>query len=145
MELTATYNFEADPEKVYDLLTDTALVADCLPGCEKLEKIGENRYKAALSMGLAAVTGRYEGTVELKDLNRPSSYALVIDGKGRQGFVKGQATVELTPENGGTRVDVKAEANIAGAIARVGQRLISGAAKVMTDRFFNCMRERAKA
>ena len=143
MELNATYTFEADPERVFDLLTDSSVVAACLPGCEKLEAIGENRYKAVLSMGLAAVTGRFEGTVELRDLNRPASYALVIDGKGKQGFVKGQATIELSEDAAGTIVAVKANAKVAGAIARVGQRLLGGAAKVMTDRFFGCMQAKA--
>ena len=145
MELDLTYAFQGPPERVFDVLTDVSVVAECLPGCENFKEIGENRYKAVLSMGLAAITGRYEGVVELKEFNRPTSYTLVIDGKGRQGIVKGEATIELSAQSEETLVSVKARAKVVGAIARVGQRLLGGAAKVMADRFFHCMQSRAAA
>jgi carbon monoxide dehydrogenase subunit G len=139
VDLTGSYTFDAPPERVFDLLTDPAVVAACLPGCEQLEPIGENRYRAVLSMGIAAITGRYEGTVELQDLNRPTSYKLVVEGKGKPGFVKGGGEITLAAVEAGTLVTVKGSAQIGGAIARVGQRLIGGASKMMTDKFFACV------
>lgn len=139
MDLTASYKFDAPPERVFDLLTDPAVVASCLPGCEQLEPIGENKYRAVLSMGIAAITGRYEGTVELADLNRPRSYRLVVEGRGTPGFVKGAGSIELAADGAGTVVNVNGHAQVGGAIARVGQRLIGGASKMMTDKFFSCI------
>ena len=139
MDLTATYTFNAPPERVFDLMTDPAVVAACLPGCEQLEPLGENRYRAVLSMGIAAITGRYEGTVELQDLNRPSSYKLVVEGKGKPGFVKGSGEIEISATPTGSLVKVLGRAQVGGAIARVGQRLIGGASKMMTDKFFACL------
>ncbi len=140
MNLTASYSFAAPPERVFDLMTDPEVVAACLPGCEQLEPVGENRYRAALKMGVAAITGRYEGTVELQDLQRPDSYRLVVAGKGKPGFVKGGGEIRLTPTETGTKVEVTGKAQVGGAIARVGQRLIGGASKMMTDKFFDCLR-----
>lgn len=137
VSLTATYNFSAPPERVFDLLTDPAVVASCLPGCERLEPAGEHRYRAVLSMGLAAITGRYEGTVELRELNRPASYKLVVDGRGKPGFVRGEGNIELIATPEGTTVHVRGQAHVGGAIARVGQRLIGGASKMMADQFFS--------
>jgi carbon monoxide dehydrogenase subunit G len=142
VDLNATYIFHAPPEQVFDLLTEPTVVASCLPGCEQLEPIGENRYRAVLSMGLAMITGRYEGTVELQDLTRPSSYKLVVEGRGLPGFVKGHAEIELSLSPEGTRVNLRGHAQIGGAIARVGQRLIAGASKAMTDQFFNCLHKK---
>lgn len=139
MELTATYTFKAPPERVFDLLTDPAVVAACLPGCEQLEPIGENKYRAVLSMGIAAITGRYEGTVELADLNRPTSYRILVEGRGTPGFVKGEGAIELEASPEGTIVKVNGQAQVGGAIARVGQRLIGGASRMATDRFFACL------
>jgi carbon monoxide dehydrogenase subunit G len=137
VSLTATYNFSAPPERIFDLLTDPAVVASCLPGCERLEPAGEHRYRAVLSMGLAAITGRYEGTVELRELNRPVSYKLVVDGRGKPGFVRGEGNIELIATPEGTTVHVRGQAHVGGAIARVGQRLIGGASKMMADQFFS--------
>lgn len=142
MDLTGSYTFNAPPERVFDLMTDPEVVAACLPGCEKLEPLGDNRYRAALSMGIAAITGRYEGTVELQNLERPSSYRLLVEGKGKAGFVKGGGEIQLEPIETGTRVDVRGKAHVGGAIARVGQRLIGGASKMMTDKFFACLESR---
>ena len=140
MDLSGEYSFEASPEQVFDAMIDPNVVAVCMPGCERLEPIGENRYRAVLSMGIAAITGRYEGTIELRDLNRPSSYVLAIDSRGKPGFVKGEGRLELTAaEGGGTTVKFSGKAQIGGTIARVGQRLVGGASKMMTDKFFACL------
>ena len=142
MELKAEYQFEADPEKVYDSLTDIESVKACLPGCEKMEPIGENRYKAVMSIGVAAVRGRFEGTVEMRDMERPKRYTLAIDGKGKQGFMNGEAVVTIEPSDSGSTLHIESTAKVAGPIARVGQRLLGGAAKMVTDKFFSCMRSR---
>ncbi|MEZ5398178.1 MAG: carbon monoxide dehydrogenase subunit G [Bryobacteraceae bacterium] len=139
MELTANYSFDASPERVFDLLTDPVVVASCLPGCERLEPVEGTKYRAVLSMGIASITGRYEGTVELLDLNRPASYRLAVDGKGAPGFVKGEGRIVLEADGPGTLVKVSGQAQVGGAIARVGQRLVAGAAKLAADRFFACI------
>jgi carbon monoxide dehydrogenase subunit G len=145
VDLTASYTFDAPQERVFDLLTDPTVVASCLPGCEQLEPIGENRYRAVLSMGIAAITGRYEGTVELQELNRPASCKLVVEGRGTPGFVKGYGEIELAATAEGTVVKVRGHAQVGGAIARVGQRLIGGASKMMMDKFFGCIESKLTA
>ncbi len=142
VNLTGSYTFDAPPERVFDLMTDPEVVAACLPGCEHLEPLGDNRYRAVLSMGIAAITGRYEGTVELQDLRRATSYRLVVEGKGKPGFVKGGGEIRLSATENGTKVDISGKAQIGGAIARVGQRLVGGASQMMTDKFFACLKNR---
>jgi uncharacterized protein len=137
MEVAGTYRFAAPPERVFAVLTDPDAVASCLPGCEKFEPLGEGKYRVELSMGVAAITGRYEGTVEMRNLASPVSYELVVEGKGKPGFVKGTGAVALSASEGGTQVMVKGDAQVGGAIARVGQRLIGGVAKMMMDKFFS--------
>lgn len=144
MDFKAEYEFAAPREAVYDSLTDVESVKACLPGCEEMEPIGENRYKAVMSVGVAAVKGRFEGTVELRDLERPKRYTLVVDGKGKQGFVKGEAVVSIEPSDPGSTLKIDSTAKVAGPVARVGQRLLSSAAKLVTDKFFGCMRKRVE-
>ncbi len=144
MDITGTYTFAAAPEKVWALMMDPAAIASCIPGCDQLEPDGVDRYKAAITIGMAAITGKYEGTVTISDKVAPSSYQLTVEGQGRPGFVKGTVTITLRehPTDGGgagTIVDVKGTAQTGGTIARLGQRLIGSAAKMMQDRFFACM------
>ena len=106
MDISASYAFSAPPETVWALLNDPDVIAACLPGCEGLESIGEDRYRATLTLAIAAISGRYTGTVAMLDKAPPHSYRLVIEGDGKAGFIKGEATIHLVPEGGGTLVNV---------------------------------------
>ena len=139
MDITGTYTFTAPPDKVWALMLDPATIASCIPGCEALEPDGPDRYKAAITIGMAAITGKYEGTVVISNKVEPSSYTLSVEGQGRPGFVKGEAHIALRADGANTIVDVTGTAQTGGTIARLGQRLIGSAAKMMQDRFFACM------
>jgi carbon monoxide dehydrogenase subunit G len=119
---------------------DTDRIAACIPGCDRLEPLGENRYRAQLTVSLAAVSGAFDGTVAMIDQQPPASYRLVVEGKGPGGFVSGDSTVTLAGLGAGTVVTVDGRVQIGGAIARVGQRILSSVSKLMMDRFFECLR-----
>jgi len=139
MDISGTYRFAAPPARVWDLLMDPAAIAGCIPGCETLEADGEDRYRARLTVALAAITGTYDGTVVITDKVHPSSYRLAVEGQGRPGFVKGSAEIVLREDGAGTIVEVTGTVQTGGPIARVGQRLIAGVSKMMQDRFFACL------
>ena len=142
MDITGTYTFAAPPEKVWTLMMDPAAIASCIPGCERLEPDGVDRYRAAITIGMAAITGSYEGTVVISDKVENQSYRLTVDGQGRPGFVKGDAKIALRADGANTIVDVTGTVQMGGTIARLGQRLIGSAAKMMQDRFFACMQSK---
>lgn len=145
MNIQASYTFEAPQQAVWNLLMDTEQIAGCIPGCERLEPVGDNRYRTRLSVSMAAITGEFDGTVALLDQQPPSSYRLLVDGQGRGGFVKGEARIALAERDQATEVTVDSQVEIGGAIARVGQRLLSGVGKMMMDRFFGCLQEKLRA
>ena len=139
MHLAATYTFDAPADALWAVLMDPSRIAACLPGCKGLTPLGDDRYDVELSVTVAAVSGDFKGTIALQDVVAPSSYRLVVEGAGRPGFVKGQARVTLVPDGGRTTVQIDADAEAGGLIARVGQRLIEGVARAMMDRFFKCL------
>ena len=141
MEIKGSYTFNAPIARVWDLLIDPNAVARCMPGCEKLEPLGDDRYQVTMSIGIAAIQGRYQGTIAIADKEPTGSYRLLVDGSGGPGFVKGEGTVTLTEQGDKTQVEVKGDLQVGGVIARVGQRVLGMASKMMVDRFFNCMRE----
>ena len=73
---------------------DPAAIASCIPGCENLEPDGVDRYSARLTIGIAAITGNYEGTVTIRQ-GRPPSYKLTVEGQGRPGSSKAKRTITL--------------------------------------------------
>ena len=141
MDVTGSYRFDASPERLWALLMDPAVIASCIPGCQALEPDGDDRYRARLSVALSAVTGTYSGNVVISDKVPYSSYRLMVDGQGKTGFVKGDAAIALTADGAATVLDVKGTVQTGGTIARLGQRLIAGVARMMQDRFFASLRE----
>lgn len=139
MDITGSYTFAATPDRVWALLMDPAVIASCIPGCEQLEPDGDGRYQARLTVGLAAITGTYDGTVVITETVPPSSYRLTVEGQGKPGFVKGNAVITLRAEGDTTVLEVGGTVQTGGPIARLGQRLIGNVSKMMQDRFFACL------
>ena len=106
---------------------------------------GSTTSAITLTVGLAAITGTYNGTVVLADITPLTSYRLIVEGQGRPGFVKGSSVIALRAVGATTAVDVSGAVHTGGPIARVGQRLIGGVAKMMLDRFFACLQSKAAA
>lgn len=139
MKLSGSHSFDAPRERVWKFLNDPERLARCLPGCEKLETIGENEYAGEVNVGLAAVRGRYQGKVRLDDIRAPEHYRMNIDGKGQQGFIRGSGTLDLEERDGRTELRYEGEAQVGGQLASVGQRMIDGAARTMMAQFFTAM------
>lgn len=144
MEISATYRFAAAPSEVWTQLMDPEAIKSCLPGCRELRPIGDNRYHAEMSIGVAAVTGTFTATIVLSDQLPPNSYRLTVDATGKPGFARGSAFIVLKQTPEGTDVEVKASSQVGGLIARVGQRLIDGVARMTMDRFFTCLASRLR-
>jgi carbon monoxide dehydrogenase subunit G len=139
MELNGSYTVDAPPARVWDLLMDPAVISSCIPGCDAFEPDGEDRYKVKLTVGIAAITGAYDGVVAISDKVAPSSYRLTVEGQGKPGFAKGNSSIALRADGDKTIVEVTGTVHTGGPIARVGQRLIGGVSKMMLDRFFACL------
>ncbi len=144
MKLSGSYEFNAPPEKVWQILTDPDSLSACIPGCEKMEALGNDEYAATVSIAMGPIRSKFNARVKMMDLKPYESYSLSIEGKGTSGFVKGSSDVRLTEVNGKTTVDVESESSSGGLLARVGQRMIENFAKSMMDRFFTCLQQSVK-
>ena len=139
MKLEGSYDVPAPRAKVWDVFLNPKQLRKAIPGCEKLEALGDDEYKATLKIGVAAVKGTFEGKVRLLDQKPPESYRLAAEGSGGPGFVKADTLITLTETDGGTRVSYSADVQVGGLIAGVGQRMLGGVSKMMADQFFNRM------
>ena len=85
MDITGSYTFNAPPDRVWNLLMDPAVIASCIPGCNNSNPLGDDRYRASLTVALAAITGSYEGTVRITEKALRSSYRLAWKGRASPG------------------------------------------------------------
>ena len=144
MDIAETYTFRAPAARVWHVLLDPERLAGCIPGCQRLEPLGDGRYRASLDVGVGSIRGKYEATVTISDQAPPWSYRLTVEGSGSAGFLRGEAQVTLAEQEDGTVVTVQGKGQVGGTVARVGQRLLGSVNKMMMDRFFTCLRESAE-
>lgn len=141
MKLSGSYEFNATPEKVWQNLTNPQTLAACIPGCEKMEALGNDEYSATVTVSMGPIRSKFDATVKMLNMKPYESYSLIIEGNGPSGFVRGQSQVRLAADNGRTTVDVDTESSSGGLLARVGQRMMESFARSMMDRFFACLQE----
>ena len=144
MKLEGTHQVEASRERVYQSLVDPEVLQRCIPGCERLEKTGENVFAATIRAGVGSIKGVFNGTARLEDLREPEHLRIVIDGKGAPGFLKGSGDLDLEQENNFTNVKYAGDVQVGGTIASVGQRMLQGTAKMMASQFFTALGAEAK-
>lgn len=145
MKIEGTHTIEAPRERVFAALTDPAVLQRCIPGCEQMEKSGDNRYNAKLTAGVGPVKGVFTATISLSELVSPEHYKLIVEGKGQPGFVNGTGDMNLKESGNATEIQYTGEVNVGGLIASVGQRMIQSTAKLLAGRFFKALESEVKA
>ncbi len=143
MDVNTEYSFNAPPSRVWDVLLDAEVIARCMPGCERLSPLGDDRYEAIMSVGLGSINTSFTAQITLADQVPPKSYTLIVEGQGGPGFVRGEAQISLEEQGSGTLVKVDGKAQVGGTISRVGQRLMGSVNQMMMDRFFTCLQREA--
>lgn len=145
MKVSGEYTFGGTQELVWDVLQDPAVLASVLPGCEKLELVGENEYEGALKIKVGPVQGKFMGKVKLADLQRPDSYTMHVDGQGAPGFVKAMGKLTLAPAGDSTSLTYDGDAQVGGKLASVGQRLVESSAKAIIKQSLDGMNAHVEA
>jgi len=143
LKISGSHALAAPLEKVYAMMQDPDVLARAIPGCEGLEKTGEDEYRMKMKMALASFSGAFEGKVRITDQSPPTSFRLIVEGSGKLGFMKGDGLLKLAASGEGTEVSYEGDAQVGGTMAAVGQRLIDGTAKMMIKRFFEKLAEEA--
>lgn len=132
MLIESEFKFDAPREALYDGLHDPEILAGALPGT-LLEITAEDRYEGEMEVSVGPVTAaRFTVVVELKDKVRPERFDMHVEGKGKAGFVSGIANVAFDELDGGTLMKYRADLQVGGRVAGVGQRLLDSVGKTMS-------------
>jgi len=137
MKVSGEATLNAAVPRVYAALNDPAMLVRTIPGCERLEQVGADSYRATVTAGVASIKGTFNGDVRLSDQDAPNSFTLHASGAGAPGTVSAVARVVLAEAEGGTTLlRYDADATIGGMIGGVGQRMLTGVARKTAGEFF---------
>ncbi|WP_395331203.1 carbon monoxide dehydrogenase subunit G [Novosphingobium sp. BL-8H] len=138
MQMTGEQQVAAPRQRVWEALNDPAVLAQCIPGCQSLERDGDNRFVAAAEVKIGPIGARFKGAVELSDLDAPNGYTITGSGNGGvAGTAKGGAKVRLSDAaGGGTLIAYEVDAEVGGRMAQLGGPIIDATAKNLAGKFF---------
>ena len=110
----------------------------CIPGCEEIHQDSPTTMTAKVVQKIGPVKARFDGAIELLNIEAPASYTIKGEGQGGvAGFAKGSADVTLEEDGDETVLRYEARAQVGGKLARLGSRLIDATAKKVATQFFN--------
>jgi uncharacterized protein len=141
LKITGKSTIDAPRDQVWAALNDMEVLARIVPGCERLEQIGDNEFEGTVKIGIQAIKGTYNGRIRLEDIQPPHHYKLVASGRSASGVVDGAGAVDLEEQDGQTILTYSGDAQIGGTLASVGQRLIEGASKQMINQSIKALVE----
>ncbi len=144
MDMSGEERIAAPINKVWEALNDPDVLKECIPGCQSLEKKSDTELAAVVSVKIGPIKAKFNGEVELKNLNPPHSYTIEGEGKGGiAGFAKGGADVTLAEDGAdATILTYEAKADVGGKIAQLGSRLIQSSSKKLAGEFFSNLNDK---
>ena len=144
MKIENTQILESNLQKVWDSLHDEQVLKECIPGCESLIKTSENSYSVTIRIKISAMTGEYVGSIQISNVSPLEEYTMVVEGTGSGGTVKATVTLSFNQVKEGTEIHISGDTTVSGIIARVGQRILGGASRMLINQFFGCIRDKVQ-
>lgn len=144
MKIAGSIALSISPDKLWQLLEDPEFLKEVLPGCKELKQTGEDEFVGVIGAKVGSISSQYTTKFSLNDKNPPNSYRLHLEGKGKGGFVRAATKVHFEPNENGTLLKYDADVTIGGTIARIGQRLIDAASKMLINQGFKALKKKAE-
>ena len=139
MRIAGSRLVRAPASEVWAFLLSPDRLRRCLPGCERFEPTGPDRYEATLRLGVAFLKGTYTGSLHVLEQELPSRLVLAAEGGGSLGSLSATGTLRFVEVGGATRLDYDGEAFVGGRIAALGERAIGATADRLIRLFFACV------
>ncbi len=144
MEFSGEYRIPARQKRVWEALSDPALLRDCIAGCSRVEKISDSEMVATVVTTVGPISATFKGDVTLSSLSSPIGYTLASHD-GSAVLARIEARVALAEEQDHTLLKYVASAEIGGQLAGVGGWLAQTVAEMNADDFFAAFSRRLSA
>lgn len=144
MQVKGDVTIRAPRKKVWDFMTDPNQIGQCAPGVEKIEMIEPmKRYRGVISVGFGSVKARFNGEVEILELDEPDYAKLKAHGSASGSAADATSEMKLSDgPDGATVVHWTANINIAGQLASLASRLMVPVTQKLSTQFYDEVRRR---
>jgi uncharacterized protein len=126
----------APGEAVWAALAERDVLVRAIPGIKRLDVTGNGRCEFTITIAIATVSGTYGGAAVVRHGDAPSVLGLQVSAAGARGTVSADVVVRLAPAGeGATEVSYEADAEVAGPLAGIGQRILASIARRLAGDF----------
>jgi carbon monoxide dehydrogenase subunit G len=149
LKITEVIEVQSSPDQVWELFQDIPELAQCLPGAELTDTLGDDRYAGKVGAKLGPMSATFEGEAVVTADHEARTGKVEGKGVDKSGGSVGQVKVAYSledMESGGTRVTIDADVILSGAAAQFGR---TGLIKEMSNRligeFVSCVEAKLAA
>lgn len=136
MLIEGEFPVAAAPRQLLAHLFDARLVASCLPGCESLESLDDDRYRSVVVVAMAGIKARFDLEVEIVRREGFEVWAVTRGAEGGQAStLRAESQVSLVPSPEGTLVRYRSDVTITGRLGRFALGMMKKKAQSMGDEF----------
>lgn len=150
MQIENHFEIPIPPTAAWTILMDVAQTAACFPGAGMIEAISADQYKGRVTVKLGPLTMVFSGNLRIEDRDDSAHSAIVkanwTETKGR-GNANTVTRFALQEQDGGTRVTLQSDLQLAGQVAQYGRGvgMISAISAQLTATFAENLRARIQA
>jgi carbon monoxide dehydrogenase subunit G len=140
MRIENSFRVDLPVASAWTTLLDVPSLVPCMPGAELIAVEDARSYRGQVKVKLGPVAVAFQGRARLIEVNENERTVRVAasgtEAKGR-GAAQAEVVFRLSPDGGGTRVDVASDLSLAGAVAQYGraQGVIADVSQLMVDTF----------
>ncbi len=139
MQLSHKITVPAPRAEVWSFLLDIPRVGKCIRGVERVEPLGDNKYKGIVKQRVGPIGVTLEGTMTVVEADEQAGRAaMTAEGSDKRigGAVRAKMTMsvkELSPSQ--TELTVDTDANIGGRLGEFGGAVIKKKADQTMEQF----------
>jgi carbon monoxide dehydrogenase subunit G len=148
VKLENSFEVPASPEQAWALLTDMPRVIPCMPGATLDETVDDSHWKATMAVKLGPISLSFKTDVSREEADQ-GARRTTLSASAREARGRGNAAAKiessLTPQDGGTRVDIVTDLQLAGAVAQYGRGMVQDVSSQIVTQFADCLKEQLAA
>lgn len=138
IKIAGNVNVDAPRQEVWDSLFDLDVMRNVtakVPGVsvERLDQIDDMHYEGTAVIGVAAIKGKYDGTITVLEKREPEFIRIKGEGKGGGNWTSGEVNLNLAELDGKTTMSYAGQGNLSGPLASLGQRLVDTVGRQFID------------
>ena len=132
------FHVKAPIQRVWQFMLDPEKIGPCIPGCEKIEVVGDNVYESSVKVKVGLISITMKSRTTITEVDPPRHLKSVTDGQDvlKAGTYHQESVVNLT-EVSENEVEVSYSANtrVVGKLATFGEKIMRATSKKLGDQF----------